>query len=431
MKSNLYKSILFYMIAMTLHAEPLTFSKAYNLALEKSHTLKSSDYMYQSETQKTEEEESALYPHLNLSGSYKKARYYSSGVSKQTVANYTLSFKQSIYNAGTYARINVQKQHSKYANLDVKQKKIALTQDIMKAYLDAMRSDAKIKLLESDITYTRSMQTKIQKQFVMRLSDKVDLLSMQVEYNSAKIELDKEKKTYNTYIQTLEEYTEETNIEMPQINLRDNVQPLLDSMKKAASGQIKSIDLAQSHTVLKMKEYELKQAKAGYYPKIDLDVVYSKSDMNSRTVQDPFTKSEYAVISLSMPLYDGGYNSAAVEVAKLTKQAANEDLQDTKQKIDVKYKNALSLFQSSMDSVNLYKEALESAHLYVNAVKTKYDKGQDSVIEYNKAKQKLYNIRYKYINNIYDMLQSYLQILTYTNNLEHIVLLDKLLEDGK
>jgi len=419
------------MTTLTLNAAPLTFSKAYNLAVEKSHTIKSSDYMYQSEIQKIKEEKSALYPHLNLSASYKKARYYATDVSKQTVANYALSLNQNIYNAGTYARINVQKQRSKYANLDVKQKKIALTQDIMKAYLDAMRSDAKIKLLESEIAYTRSIQTKIQKQFVMRLSDKVDLLEMQVEYNSAKIELDKERKIYNTYIQTLEEYTEQTNIEMPQINLQDDIQPLLYDMQRAASGQMESVDIEQSNAVLKMKEYEVKQAKAGYYPKIDLNVVYSKSDMNSLTIQDPFVKTEYAVVSLSMPLYDGGYNSAAVEVAKLTKQAAYEDLQDTKQKAGVKYENALSLFHSSMDSVNLYKEALESARLYVDAVKIKYDRGLSSIIEYNKAKEKLYNIRYKYINNLYDMLQSYIQILADTNNLDSIVLLDKFLKDEK
>jgi len=419
------------MVAVTLSGDPLTFSKAYNLAVEKSHTIKSSDYMYQSETHKTEEEKSALYPHLNLSASYKKARYYARDVSKQTVANYALSFKQSIYNAETYARIDVQKQHSKYANLDVKQKKIALTQDIMKAYLDAMRSDAKIKLLESEIEYTRSMQTKIQKQFVMRLSDKVDLLEMQVEYNSAKIELDKEKKAYNTYIETLKEYTQQSNIEIPQINLLGSIEPLLHDMQRGASGQIESTDIEQSTAVLKMKEYEVKQAKAGYYPKIDLSVVYSKSNMNSPTIQDPFTKSEYAVVSLSMPLYDGGYNSAAVEVAKFTEQGAYEELQDTKQKVALKYENALSLFQSSMDSIKLYKEALRSARLYVDAVKKKYDRGLMNVTEYNKAKEKLYNIRYKYIDNLYDMLQSYVQILADTNKLENIVLLDKLLKDTK
>ncbi|MEN4045933.1 MULTISPECIES: TolC family protein [Sulfurimonas] len=429
MKNKIYAGILLFIVAGSLNAEVLTFSRAYNLALENSHAVKSSSYMYQSEIQKLKEEKSALYPHLNLSASYKKARYYATDVSKQTVANYALSLKQSIYNAGTYARINLQKQREKYADIDVKQKKIALTQDTMQAYLDAMRSDAKIKLLESQIAYTRSMQTKIQKQFVMRLSDKVDLLEMQVEYNSAKIELDKEKKTYKTYVQKLQEYTGKKSIEIPQIKLHKDMQPLLYDMQRAASGQVESVDVKQSNIVLKMKEYEIKQAKAGYYPKIDLDVVYSKSDMNSLTIQDPFVKTEYAVVSLSMPLYDGGYNSAAVEVAKLIKQAAYEDLQNTKKEVNMKYENARSLFYSSMDSVSLYAEALKSAQQYIDAVKIKYDRGLSSIIEYNKAKQKLYNIRYKYINNLYDMLQSYIKILADTNNMKNIEILDRFLKD--
>jgi len=77
MKNKVLMGLCVSLLPNFLCAQSLTFSKAYDLALENSHAMKSAQYTYKSESQKIKEEKSALYPHINLSSSYKKAEYYS------------------------------------------------------------------------------------------------------------------------------------------------------------------------------------------------------------------------------------------------------------------------------------------------------------------------------------------------------------------
>ncbi|MDQ1245049.1 MAG: outer membrane protein, partial [Campylobacterota bacterium] len=49
-------------------------------------------------------------------------------------------------------------------------------------------------------------------------------------------------------------------------------------------------------------------------------------------------------------------------------------------------------------------------------------------IDLNDAKNKLYEVRYKYIENIYEMVNSYIGLLMVTDNFKDIGLLDKLVE---
>lgn len=432
MKNKTLMGLCVSLLPNLLCAQSLTFSKAYDLALENSHAVKSAHYNYKSETQKIEGEKSALYPHINLSSSYKKAEYYSKqSTSRQTVKNYTLSLKQSVYNADTYARINIQKERAKYAKLDAKQKKMKITQYLFTTYLDILKSKARIKLLESQKTYNQSMLEKIKKQYGMNLSDKVNFLEIKVEFNSIKIELNKERKRYLSYMQKLKNLIDKRDIHIASLDLDRNMNGLFNTMKRVSGAIPNSLDIQQAKALLDMKRYQVNQAKAAYYPKIDIDMAYSRYNMDSVTIQNPYEKTDYAMLSLTMPIYSGGFRSEALQASRLAKKAAYEDFLQARKDADINYENALSILKSSISATKLYKEAYNNAKLYVQAVQKKYEKGLASIVEYNKSRQKFYNIRYEFVNNIYDMIKSYIQILMEIDNVKDIKLLDNFLKDSK
>ena len=68
----------------SLNAEVLNFSRAYELAIENANTIRSSVYVSQSDKEKINQEESQLYPQINLSASYKKTEYIANPTKNET-----------------------------------------------------------------------------------------------------------------------------------------------------------------------------------------------------------------------------------------------------------------------------------------------------------------------------------------------------------
>lgn len=101
---------------------------------------------------------------------------------------------------------------------------------------------------------------------------------------------------------------------------------------------------------------------------------------------------------------------------------------DTKKQVQVQYNEYLVSFNSSAESVSMYKNAVESAELYVKSVEQGYEHGLKSIIDLNEANTKLYDVKYKYLDNIHGMVDSYIGLLIVSNNFENIGLLDKIVE---
>jgi len=131
---------------------------------------------------------------------------------------------------------------------------------------------------------------------------------------------------------------------------------------------------------------------------------------------------------LNVPIYSGGRISSRVRELESQSLAASEELMDTQKEIQVKYDEYLALFEASVESVTMYKDAFESATIYVDAIEQGYNHGLKSIIDVNDAKNKQFEVKYKYIENIYEMVDSYIGLLITTNNFENIGLLDKLVE---
>jgi len=181
-------------------AEPLIFSSAYELALQNSNGIKAAVYSSQADEEKITQEQSSLYPQVDLSGYYNKSEYKSnssgtntqSRTTRQGLFNYTATVQQSIYNASTYSRIDTQRARSKYSDVGVRLQKEELAREVFSAYLNLLKSKNKIKLFESYLEFNQAKLKELTKKYELFLTSKMDLLEVQVDYNGAKIDLTRE-----------------------------------------------------------------------------------------------------------------------------------------------------------------------------------------------------------------------------------------------
>jgi outer membrane protein len=421
---------------IALHAQVLTFSKAYELALENTHSIKASVFKVEGSKQRVEQEKSQLYPQLNLSASYKKTQYdynknynASGDIIRQGLFNYSLTLRQNIYNAQTYSKISLERSRSELYEVGVELEKEQLAQKVFKVYLDLLKNRNKIELYKSYLQYTKSRLDELNKKYDMFMASKMDLLEMKVEYKSAQIDLKKEKKLFTVNKLKLEQLIGATDYKLPSVNSDKHILTAIGSIKASVIDKndfSSNLQLLKAKLALTLAKKDTHNAFVAHYPTLDLQASYSGYETDDPTSDSLYSDVQSVMLNFNLPIYNGGRVSSRVKELEFNYDAAKEEYLDTQKEIQVMYDEYIALLEASIESVSMYQEALESATLYVNAIEQGYKHGLKSVIDLNDAKNKQYEVRYKYIENIYEMVDSYIGLLIVTNDFKNIALLDKL-----
>ncbi len=417
-----------------LNAKELLFSKVYDLAVKNSSKVHSANDLHLADKEDINQVEAALYPQLDLSAYYKKTKYTTNPAKhkiRQGLLSATLSLKQSLYTPDTYSRVAMQKARSKYSSIDVKLQKQQLAQDVFKAYLNILKAKSKIEAQKSYLQYLYSKLEVLKKQYAMQLSNKTDLLEMQVEYSSSKIDLNKEMKLLELYKLQLEHFIGKKSYKIPTINIEDSISPTLAEMRDTLLNKRDSLELKKAAVAVELSEKKVTNAFDGHLPSVTFNASYSSYATDTPTTEAPYNDVSSAMININIPLYRGGATSSRVQSAKLKYKASMEDLEATKKKISITYSEDLLNFNAALDSVYMYKDSYKSATLYVEAVDQSYKKGLKSIIALNDAKAKLYNIKYKYIDNLYTMINAYVGLMVESNSLDNIKFLDQLVTGNR
>lgn len=425
------------LIISSLNAEVLTFSKAYDLALLNANQIKSSAYQAQSRKESIDQAQSKLYPQINFSSYYRRSeqelnvknRTAVNDQINQTLTTYSVSLRQSLYNAKTYSSIAVEKNRDKLTQTGVELQKKELAQEVFKVYLDVLKSINKIELFKSYLEYNKYKLQALTKKYKMNLSNKMDLLEVKVDYNSAVIDLDKERRLLKVSKLKLQKLIGEVEYELPVIESDKSVIEHMTTMRASIEdGNLeKNLEIKQAKLAREMAQKEIKNAYNEHMPTLDFDASYSKFDTDNPTSDSDYDNIQQYRVTLNIPIYTGGYVSSKVTAAKLMSKASVEDLLETQKEAKVRYDEYLALYDAASESVTMYKEAIDSAELYVESVRQGYNHGLKSIVDVNDAKVKMYEVKYKYVENMYEMVDSYVGLLIVTNRFKAIELLDELL----
>jgi outer membrane protein len=189
-----------------------------------------------------------------------------------------------------------------------------------------------------------------------------------------------------------------------------------------------NLEILQASIAVKIAQLETTNAFDAHYPTLDLEASLTGYDTDDPTTDSLYRDISSVMLKLNIPIYSGGATSSRVREKRLMTQSSTEDLLDIQKKVQVKYDEYMARLEASIESVSMYKSAYESALLYVDSIEKGYNHGLKSIIDLNDAKNKQYEVTYKYIENIYEMVDSYIGLLIITNDFKNIDLLDKLVE---
>lgn len=426
-KKNIKKVLLLSALFSTaIFADGLTLSKSYEAALNYEAKIKSLGYQQKVKKIEIDMAESRLYPQIDASGTYQRRRYEYRGVNRdENYHSYSLSLNQMLYHPEVLAQIESSELQYDLSSLNLTKQKQLIAYNITDTYLQILRIKNSIKVAEAYLDTARVHYQQIEKKFQLRLANKMDYLESKVLLKEAEIRVEQERSSLMVSKMRLKSLTGIEVGTLPDVDFESIDVTKLSLDNQASLGN--SLELGRAQKSFELSKKDIDISEFGHYPKLDLRGSFS--NLSSKEIINEYQDDRRVMLTLSIPIYKGGYVSSEIQKNKLLLSAASQNMEDIKREESVKYDEFKAQYYVAMNNILLYKESKLSAKAYLDSVNLAYEKGLKSILDVEDAKKKFTETQYKLIDSIYQLIRAYTGVLNITGKMdeEHLAQLDNLL----
>lgn len=170
---------------------------------------------------------------------------------------------------------------------------------------------------------------------------------------------------------------------------------------------------------LNSTEANLKTAKSGHLPTLDLNASYGKTDIDGLdqgtavAARDGETTEGQIGITLNVPLYLGGGTQAGVRQQRSLVTAAEQSLNTVRRDVRVNTRSLFRTVNTNIESAMALEQTIISRRSALDATRAGYEVGTRNIVEVLDAERNYYvalrdfaNARYDYVVNSLQLKQS-------------------------
>ena len=329
-----------------------------------------------------------------------------------------------------YTRIGMEKARVDIMKSEKELQKQELAKKVFSGYLEILKSRNKIELNNSYLKYNEYNLLAMEKKHEMDLASKMDYLKTKVEFNNANVNLKKEEDLLNANILEFKNLIGKEEFELANFDTSRKINIAVDDINKSISN-INNIYtnmlIKKSESTVEFHRSEIDNSMSQHLPTLDFEMSYSKYNIDNPSSDYNNDNRKQMMFVFKLPLFQGGYTLSKTTESKLKYKSAVEDLANIRAKANIDYGKYKSVFDSTMKMLPLYQESLENATLYKESIEQGYNFGLKSVIDVYDANNKLYEIKFEYLNNLYDLVDAYVNLLILTNNFDDLKVIDSLI----
>lgn len=341
----------------------------------------------------------ALYPSVSATSSFS----YSNGkirksdtedlyVNNASAGNsYSISAGMTLFNGlKNYNTIKQNALLKKASELNTQETENDIEISITEAYLEILYAREKLEMAKRTVE-TSGAQVALSRNLLDAGSIAMaDFSQVQSQYSSDLYSVVTAQNNYDTSVLTLKQLLElgmldELNIEIPEIQESEVLAVLPSKVDVYQTALAVMPQIRNSELSVRLAEYDLKNAKAGYYPTLSLSAGLSTrndldvDDSYGNQLNHNFTQS--IGLNLSLPIYSNGSVKASVRKAKLGIQSAKLDFTSTQKEL---LKTVESLYQDAISMQGKYyaaKEQLKSAEISYRLTEDQFKLGMKNTVE--------------------------------------------------
>jgi len=422
----------------------LSLQECVQIAIERNINVEKARIDLEKSGYKVSETRSAMLPRVNVNGSFtdfiEKSKTLLPGIivgrpgtnlpvemGAQYNTNASVSIVQVLYNQTALTALKIAKQMEAMTELGVEKVSEELTAEISKLYFLTLTTAKQQTLVEENIDR------------IKRLSDIIQLL---VE-NGMGRETDFERISVN--LENL--YTQQSNIKAVQEQQLNMIKYLLEipleetivltdsvemSLLLQAPGLFSDfsehIDIQMLEAQLEMNRLNESLIKAGYLPTLSFVGSYGltgyrdefKNYFRSSPESDWFSSS-YVGLNLSIPIFDGFEKRSKSRQARLDYQKTAMTLDNTKERFNVNYQNAMNNYQNHKNNVERQKKNIALAEKVYQETALKYREGLATMSDVLQDELGLSNAQSAYLNALYNFKEAELNIMSLSGEIRNLM----------
>ncbi len=384
--------------------QPLDLATAQRIALSENPSLDAAMDRVRQARARVDQARSAYWPRLDADGSGARVWY---GEAPTQIPGVTAADEGDIYTAGLSAtwtlfdgfqrKFNTLaaqygEESTRTSRLDTAR---LLLSSVADAYHNAQLARENIAIAQANEKFNRRQAEDARARRRVGTGSLSDVLNFEVGINAARADVIRARESWETALYGLAALMGDPGGRLPRGMALAPLPPETGSMLTIPE-PAEAIDYALSHRPdiragelrLKIAEAEIGQARAGYFPRINLSASYEGERVDDLGFEaDDFDAS--VGLRLSCNLFQGGYTKSRVREARDGAVEARNLLTDTRNTAVSEVRTALAALSSAKAQLALQQTNAELVRRNRDLVEKEYAAGQTSLVRLNEAQRDL------------------------------------------
>ncbi|PLK46555.1 TolC family protein [Emticicia sp. TH156] len=318
-----------------------------------------------------------------------------------------VGLNQLIFDATWLVGLKAAPVYRELAKRGVTNSKIAVAENIAKAYYSVLVADERGKILDLNIARLDSLIKEMKAMFQQGFIEKIDLDRLEVQRNNLITESQKVKNLI-ALSQTLLKFQMGLKLDTP-IVLTDKLADT--NINALALTEYQSVDYAnriEYSTLMVQRQLallDIERTQKGAIPKLSFNGTFGAGHSNTRF--NPFERwfgSSALTLGVTIPIYDSGLRRIQVQQQQISLTKLDQSALLLRESFDLQAQNASISLKNGLESLNVQQRNLELAQEVIRVTKIKYQAGTGSNIEVVNAESALKEAQTNYFAALYDVL---------------------------
>jgi outer membrane protein len=431
MKKRLLSGLIGLMVAQP--ALSMDLIETYEKALSYDSGIATAQARFQAQEAASDVSKSSLLPQI---GAYSEVNHIDTDGPNQDNGyrelRYGVQLTQPLFRADTWFRYDASQFQTDSARAQYNLAQQQLILDVATAYFNVLRA-------QDTVTTAMATEAAIQRQYEQsRERYDVGLIAItevyeaRASYDDSKSQRIAAENQLNIAREQLSRLTGEYAEDLE--NLRQSFP--LARPEPMDSSAWEATALAQNWTIqaamydLNANKANLKVAKAGHYPTLDLNASYGKSNLDgmegsSAPGQRDGTSTQGVIgLTLNVPLYMGGGTQAGVRQKRSLVTVAEQSLNTTRRDVRVNTRSLFLTVNNNIETASALERTIISRRSALDATRAGYDVGTRNIVEVLDSERAYYVALRDYANARYDYVINSLQLKRAAGTLSPQDLLD-------
>ena len=325
---------------------------------------------------------------------------------------YGVRLTQPIFRSDNWFRYDASQFQTEAAQAQYNLAQQQLILDVATAYFNVLRAQDTVTTARATEAAIQRQYEQAQERFDVGLIAITEVYEARASYDDSKSQRIAAENQLNVAREQLARLTGEYAEDLE--NLRENFplgrpEPMNpNDWETTALEQNWAIQAAMSQ--LNASEANLKVAKSGHMPTLDLVASYGESELDGAKSNQQEGTQGVIGLQLNVPLYMGGGTEAGVRQQRSLVTVAEQDLNTTRRDVQVNTRSLFLTVNNNVETASALEQTIISRRSALDATRAGYDVGTRNIVEVLDAERAYYVALRDYANARYDYVINTLQL---------------------